>query len=277
MKHFKQLLCGASVAAAMALPGQASATTVDVELMFMNDVSGSVTAADFNAQIAGYAAAFRDSTLIDRIQEGAIGKIAVSVAFMATDISISDWFLIEDAASGEAFATAVEGFVRPGGLGIQDNVAGLLDDASDAFKTNAFDGTRNVIDIVTEGAQSTGGCRFSEAICAPLQNARDAVLADNIDAINAMVLTDPSFFGPGAGFRIDSIAYAENNIIGGDGSFVVATPDFTDFAPAIRNKIEREIVGPDPDGQIPLPAAGWMMIAGFGALAGIGRRKRAKS
>ncbi len=260
-------------AAVVAVSTPASAVPVDLELLFMNDVSGSITAGDFAFQKAGYAAAFRDADLIDQIQNGAIGKIAVSVAFFAGSVAQTvPWTIIEDVASGEAFAQIIEAATRPS-VGFNDNTSVSLTTSLGFFDGNGIEGTRSVIDIVTEGAQDVSGCSESNPVCLPLQDARDNALASGIDQINALLLDDRDFFGNDPEDQIDAVSYAETNMIGGDGAFAAFEEDFTGFAPAIRAKIEREVVPPDDMAPIPLPAPALMLGA---ALLGLGavRRKR---
>ncbi|WP_176445038.1 DUF1194 domain-containing protein [Maliponia aquimaris] len=248
-----------------------NAVTVDLELLLMNDVSGSITAADFNFQLQGIAAAFRDAAVLQKIQNGAIGQIAVSVAFFADSIVQSiPWTLISDSATAEAFAVAVENAIRPA-VGSSDNTSVALLAAEGFFIGNGYEGTRNVIDIVTEGAQDVSGCSFNQPVCAPLQQARDTVLAGEIDTINALLLDDRNFFGNDPADIIQAVPYAQTNMIGGPGAFADFEEDFTGFAAAINAKLLREI-DPPP---IPLPGAAFLLLGALGALAAAGKRRKA--
>lgn len=264
-------LYAAGTAAVISLSAStASAVPVDLELVFLNDVSGSINTADFNAQISGYAAAFRDSALISQIENGVIGSIAVSIGFFASStVQSIDWAIISDTASGEAFATALELLTRPS-AGAQDYTSLAIDTAVGYFSGNGIEGTRQVIDVVTEGAQSTGGCGSFTMSCVALQNSRDAALAAGVDQINAMLLQDRGFFGDNPGDSIDAVQYAETNIIGGIGSFATFTEDFTEFSPAIRDKISREVT----PSAVPLPLPATMLLTG---LFGLGMFRKRKS
>ena len=266
----QKTLLAAAAAFTLVGAGGAKAVPVDLELMFLNDVSGSITASDFAFQLAGYASAFRDSDLIEQIQDGAIGRIAVSIGFFADTVSQAIPFtIIEDAASGEAFAQLVESIARPS-VGINDGLDTAIDFAAASFGDNGFEGARLVIDVVTEGADS--GCGFSTFVCTDVQGARDDALAAGVDQINALLLDDRDFFGNDPADIIDAVGYAETNIIGGTGSFAVFEEDFTGFASAISAKIARE-VRPDPEvPPVPLPAAGWLMLAALGGVGALRRR-----
>lgn len=136
---------------------------------------------------------------------------------------------------------------------------------------NSFEGTRTVIDIVTEGAQDVNGCSFDDPVCVPLQNARDTVLAGGIDTINALLPDDRDSFGNDPADLIQAVPYARTNMIGGVGAFAAFEEDFTGFATAINDKLLREIAPPP----IPVPAAGWLLLAGIAGLGMVRGRKRA--
>lgn len=268
---FKPFLSAAAFGAASLVASPSAAIPVDLELLFLNDVSGSIDSTDFAFQTDGFASAFRSSSLIDRIVDGEIGSIAVSVAFFATDLIQSLPFTqIGSAADGEAFATAIEGLSRPS-AGAEDGQVNALTLAPDLFADNGFEGTRNVIDVVTEGTESLVSSCASVPVCPEVQAARDAALAGGIDAINALVLDDRSFFGNDPGDAVNAVDYAETNLVGGLGSFSVFVEDFTGFAAGIEAKIAREVTPPMP--VVPLPAGLPLLLGALGALGVLRRRK----
>ena len=72
--------CGLAV---LGIPSnaQAQSTDVDLELLFLVDVSGSVNATEFNLQRTGYVNAFNDSAIANALTSGPFGRAAVSMVY----------------------------------------------------------------------------------------------------------------------------------------------------------------------------------------------------
>lgn len=277
MTNFVSRLSGLVVAAAfgLAATAPAKAVPVDVELYLMNDASGSIDSNDYNLILDGYEAAFRSASLIDAITtSGGEGAIAVAFGFFAGTSSQQTslgWTLINDAASANAFADQIAALSRP--FSSSTNPTGALNFVLGEFANNGYESTRRVVDITLDGSESDA-CSFSSPICVPLQNARDAALAGEIDLINALLIEDAPFFGDNPSDQVQAIPYAQNNIIGGTGSFAVLAQNFGQFGETVQSKLLREVTPPPVNGQIPLPGALPLMGA---ALAGLGlfvRRRR---
>ena len=227
----------------------ASLTSVDLELSLLLDVSGSVNTSEFNLQRQGYVDAFNNPAIISQIQNGEVGSIAVNLIYWAgsnQQQQAVEWTLIEDAATANAFANAISTTTRPFPLSLGTSISGALDYAVPLFDNNAFDGTRQVIDVSGDGSNNSG-----RSIIAARNNALQAV-----DAINGLtILNDEP--------NLDS--YYRNNVIGGTSSFVVAVNDFSDFSDGITQKLQREIESePIPEPSLSILGAG--MVLGFGAL-----------
>jgi hypothetical protein len=246
------------MAAAVALPltfaaKDAHALAVGVELALLVDVSGSVDGSEYSLQKNGYINAFNNPALITAIQNSAGGSIAVTYiewSSSSQQIQSVDWMLVNDAASGAAFASAIGATTRPFSGGTNPDSA--INFAVPLFSGNGFEGTRLVIDVSGDGSGSISST----------QAARDAALAAGIDTINGIVI--------GGSTGVED--FYNDSIKAGDGAFVIAVDSFDDFNDAILQKLTREITQ-DPD---PIPEPTTMLTFAVGAVAAgwLSRRRR---
>ena len=226
---------------------------VDLELVLAVDVSGSVDATRYQAQKQGYINAFRDSSVIDTIMNGALGSIAVTYMEWSGANQQSQqvgWTQISDSDDSNAFADAIEATTRAfSGL---TGISQAIDWSVDAFVDNGFEGTRRVIDISGDGSDNTSG---------DPDTSRDAAVDAGI-VINGIAIEEVT------GFSLTD--YYAANVIGGPGSFVLTATTFEDFEQAINQKLRVEIGGEVP---VPVPATLGLMGIGILGLA-MGLRSR---
>jgi hypothetical protein len=249
MKRFRHKLAAAAIAALGVMSSaNLQAVPVDLELAMMVDVSGSVDAADFALQRTGIANAFSSPALVTAIQAGAIGSIAATLVYWSSNGQQQQavgWMEINDAATANAFSAAVAAAARPfsGGTGM----AAALTFTAPLFLNNGLEGTREVIDVSGDGAESEA-CGFGQLNCVPLQNARDAFLGGGASrTINALWIDDRDFFGDDPADQINALQYGALNVIGGVNPFQLIVQDFSGFQGAIANKLVREVTGvPEP-------------------------------
>ena len=86
-----------------AAPAQ-GADSVDLTLVLVTDVSRSIDDAEFKLEKEGYASAFTSKQVIDAIQGGNIGAIAVAYVEFASSFEVRtvlDWQVIHDQASAQ--------------------------------------------------------------------------------------------------------------------------------------------------------------------------------
>ena len=121
-RWLKAFVTGWPVAAVLALCSSAPAAQqiqqVDVKLVLAVDVSPSIDNGEYAVEREGTAAAFSDPDVIRAIQNGSLGRIAVSmIHFSSAQFNrvAVDWFIIRDRASALGFAQAIRNVPRTPG------------------------------------------------------------------------------------------------------------------------------------------------------------------
>lgn len=230
MKPFPQFLCALCLTVLMAL-AEARAEPVDVELVLAADGSGSIDADEFRTQREGYAAAISHPDVLAAIRAGVIGKIALAYVEWggpASQHTIVDWMVIQDAASARAFADKL--VAAPRLARGYNSISAVIDYAAKLIETNDQEGLKRVIDVSGDGPNIGGR---------PVRAARDDAVAAGI-TINALVVQRP-----GGGYRGPSgeplVEHYENDVIGGPSAFVTTVQSRAEFARAVRRKLILEI------------------------------------
>lgn len=248
--------------------------TVDTELLLMIDVSGSVNASEYTQMMNGYVNAFRSGDVVDEIQAGREGSIAVALAFWSGNqdhnLAVS-WTEISDTTSSENFANLIAGVTRPfvgstavgSAISYGANQFGIETGSAD----NGFVSAYQIIDFSGDGEDNdTPRGSFStneEAIRA----ARDQALKQGVDAINGL---------PIGGSSLNS--YYENNVIGGSlggvQAFSVLANGFADTERALISKLQREVgaAARASVSSVPEPSSALLGLVAIGA--GLLRRRR---
>ena len=202
----------------------AAAPAVDLALVLAVDASGSIDPGEFELQRAGYAAAFRDARVIEAIRSGPQHAIAVTY-FQWSGPRLQDqvigWTVIGDDESALVFADRVAAAPRRI-FGGGTSVSGAIDYGAMLLAQSGIEANRRVIDLSGDGSNNVG--RLAEY-------ARDEAVAAGI-TINALAILSDE--------KLLDIWYRDN-AIGGAGAFVMAVADFDGFAPALLNKLVREI------------------------------------
>jgi len=223
--HVHTLRLLACVAALVLTTSVATAQTtpVDVELSLGIDVSGSVSESEFDLMRDGYVSAFNDSAILNAIQNGPIGGIAVNVIFFDDTAFVGsglDFALVNDGATRDAFVSALNAIAdKPASGGTDPSTAINL--AVSEINSNSFDGTRKVIDISGDGTGNTSAT----------ETARDNAASNGI-SINGIAI------------QSDSVRqWFEDHMITGEGSFASFADSFEGFEQAILEKLLLEITG----------------------------------
>jgi hypothetical protein len=236
---------------ALAIAPSFAATMVGVELQLLIDVSASVSAAEYNLQRGGYAAAFLDPIVISNI-ESQPGGIAVQVIQWAgvkqQKVSI-DWTHLQTAADSKAFSAQLATMKRAFVGGLTAVQAAMLF-GSTQFDTNAFVGKRRISDVSGDGFcnDPKGGCGTP---------GQSAMIANNV-LVNGLVI--------GGDPKVE--AYYLSDVVT-KGGVVYKAATYADFEAAIIAKIRRET------SNVPEPSTWAMIVTGLAGLMLSVRRRTA--
>lgn len=199
---------------------------VDLELILMADVSGSVNYEEFRLQRLGYAQALRNPRVLSAIQGGPTGRIALSYVEWSGHFLksvIVPWSTVQNAADIERIAQALESHPREifgGGTAVGSAILY----GAQSIAANAFDGTRKVVDLSGDGPDKDG---------LPAMVGRDQAVAQGVTVNGLPIL------GEFPGLDV----FFLDHVIGGPGAFSIPARDFKDFQSAILTKLIREIAG----------------------------------
>jgi hypothetical protein len=209
----------------------ASATeNVDLKLVLAMDVSGSINNDELWLERTGTATAFLDPDVISAIQQGALGRIAVSVLDFSSPgfgKTVIGWRIIQDPASAAALARAI--LAVPRTPGDRTSVSNALELGSKLIRSSEKDiiATREAIDVAGDGANNIGK---------PMQQIRENVTAQGI-VVNGLPVMDES----ANGYFPNLDKYYQACVAAGRGAFVIAVRNYKDFASAMRRKLILEI------------------------------------
>lgn len=218
--------------------GQARAVEpVDVALVLVDDVSGSINDDEYKLEKQGYYTAFTNPGVISAIQGGAIGSIAVAfVEFAGAGqvTTVVTWAVIKDEESARAFAQKVQDAPRSswGHTAIGDGIT----QAEEELDRSGVQATRRIIDVAGDGTNNSGR---------PVQEARDEAARKGI-IINGLAIANESDIPwlqrhthpPGG---LDT--YYRQNVTAGETSFVLEVHDYNSFGEAVTRKLVQEIAG----------------------------------
>ncbi len=218
-----------------------AAAEVDLQLILAVDCSASIDAREFDLQMAGIAAAFRDGEVVEAIRSGRFGRIAVAAIFWAEagyPIDATPWYLVGDGASSAAFARTIERWPRrvEGGTGI----GSAIFKGVKMIEASGYVSPRQIIDVSGDGRETT----MREFRITP-SLARNMAAGRGITVNGLAILDDEP----------DLDAYYRDEVIGGPGAFVEVANTIDDFARAMRVKLLREIEHRPVVGQLTAPPA----------------------
>ncbi|MHA1537437.1 MAG: DUF1194 domain-containing protein [Alphaproteobacteria bacterium] len=197
---------------------------VGLELVLLVDGSASVDDGEFRLQTDGLSAAFASTAVRAAIRTLAPLGMAVCVvqwADHAQQYKSVDWTVLRRDADALSLAGKIAAMPRLTDGG-QTAIGNALGFALNQIRSNGYAGLRRVIDVSGDGRANDGR---------PLRTARRAVLDHGITINGLAILNELP--------HLDK--YFRSHLIGGEGAFVMTATDYTDFASAMRHKLEREI------------------------------------
>jgi hypothetical protein len=152
-----RLASGLLVISLLCIAGEGMAQDVDLELVIATDNSGSIDSREARLQRQGVAAAFQSSGVINAIDAGALGRIAVAYLDWSNHFDntvVIDWTIIHDAQTARDFAEML--LAAPPSNGRRTSISSAIMSGIALLDGNHFSGARRVIDISGDGPNNYG-------------------------------------------------------------------------------------------------------------------------
>lgn len=231
MRHRAKVLLLALAASLAAIINPARAAempvaAVDLALVLAVDISNSMTAAQYQLQMAGLAQAFEDEAVQEAIVSGRHGVILVTLVAWSDKPRIAiPWTPLASALDAMAFADRIRHLPRiAGNFTCMADALHFIGDR--VLPLQPIFAERQIVDVSGDGREN---CNPSK----PLDLVRSELVAEGV-TINGL----PILEGPQA----DQLEqwYADH-VIGGSFAFVLPAQGYNDFARAIRRKFLVEI------------------------------------
>lgn len=205
-------------------PVRADTTPVAVELVLALDASASMDRAEFDLQIRGLAAAFRDPGVLEALKNLGPTGIAVAVTqWGGADEAkvIVPFTRLSSSREARAFGFRISR-ARRAFQASSTSIATAVTHGVEVIEENAYAGERRVIDVSGDGVDNGG---------LDLEAARDLALNSGV-VVNGLPID-----ADGVGLA----TYYRDKVMIGTDAFVEPAADFNDYARAIREKLIREL------------------------------------
>jgi hypothetical protein len=251
--------------ATLCLLPRAEAVDVDSELVLLVDITPrGLNAGEFDQVMESYATAFTSTQVLDSIQAGAYGRIAVSLMLYGNSSTQQvgiPWMMIGSASEAEQFAALARGVARPFSIG-SPSISAAVQAAALSFGTetggvdNGFESSAQIIEVAAASVPTGPSA-------AGVTAARDSALASGVELINAITL----------GNRAAAIeSYYATNLIGGEAGGVVATSSSSAVNGGLANLLGSQVSGSIDGGAsasisaVPEPSAALGLLSGLALL-----------
>lgn len=197
------------------------ALACDLALLLAVDVSGSVDAREYRIQMDGLAAALRDGIVAEALVDQQANVAVLQWTGTSRQRQTVEWTAIRSFADLEALAREVETDVRVW-RNYSTAIGEALIAAEDAFAA-VPQCKRRVVDVSGDGVSNEG---------LPPQARRPLLRARGI-TVNALAIETNDE---------DLTAWFFENLITGEGAFVMTADGFEDYPRQIRRKLQRETI-----------------------------------
>ncbi|MDQ2764475.1 MAG: DUF1194 domain-containing protein [Pseudomonadota bacterium] len=213
----------------------AKADDVDVALVLVTDVSRSIDDTEFKLEKDGYASAFASQKVLEAIQAGPAGKIAVAYVEFASSFEVRtvlDWTVVQDKTSAQAFVDQLA--AAPRSFWGRTAISAGVDQAMQLLAETGIHAARHVIDVCGDGTNNAGR---------EVADARDDAVKAGITINGLAIINDHpvswtfAHVQPPGGLA----NYYRQNVTGGPGSFVLEVHDFSSFGEAMTRKLVDEL------------------------------------
>lgn len=235
----RRILLAAAGAAALpiAISRRARADdAVDVALVLAVDVSRSIDEDEARLQREGYRSAVSDPVVVAAIRGGMEGAAAIAYvewAGIEYQRTVIPWRRIATQAHADAWAAELEAAPRTSLS--WTSISGAIRHSRELLAECLWEATRQVIDVSGDGVNNSGP---------PADQQRDAAIAEGITINGLPIINDRPTFGRMPPVPLDD--YYRENVIGGDGNFMIVAEDFESFGVAVKRKLIREIAALPP-------------------------------
>ena len=237
MTRLARIAGAALVIAALSVLGTVARAQeqVDLLLVLASDVSRSVDTRKFQLQREGYAAALSNRRVVEAIQSGPHGKIAICFVEWSGATSVKlviDWTIVGDAASARKIGDQM--IELPRSFADRTSISAGLEFAFAQLERSPFKAARRTIDVSGDGTNNSGR---------DIASVRDEVTAKGVTVNGLVILSDsplpwnPEHTNPPGGLG----EYYRRNVIGGPGAFVMVAENHDSFGQAIVKKMIAEI------------------------------------
>lgn len=231
------------------------AVQVDTALVVSVDVSNSVDENRYRLQMEGIAAALEDPGVIEAITNGPNGGILFSMVTWADRPEFAlPWVKIASKEDAQTVAAKIRKLPQAGGE--FTCMTRMMRSVNDKIVSQIpGEATRVVLDVSGDGPDN---CNAEE----PIQDVRDELVANGV-TVNGLPINigDPgepvgegAYRAPGSSFDSSQLKQSaegpttleqwyRENVMGGNGAFVLPANGYSDFGRAIRQKFVIEISG----------------------------------